>query len=308
MKMSFEIWPNMPWGRMDICGPAWNSWGDKPLDWCIRQIASYGYAGFDVIYSKLEEIHPEDHEKEVVKIKKAMKETGLAFSSIGCHTTFISYRWFDRERGIARFKKAIDWAEELNCDDVTTLVGDGYYDPPLYNLITREDAWEQVISATKEVCQYALGKGVKVSIELLQGTIINTIEAMQRLFKEVDMPNLYCCIDTGTWYTTVKPKIAIPKAVKMLGADRIRMIHVKDEVGFPNIVQSQHVWFGGGYVDFKEMSDALKAVGYSGYCTVEWEAWQAGGLFGVGEPSAIGLTDFDRVAKEARSYLLDQGW
>ena len=308
MKMSFELWPNMPWGRLDICGPAWNSWGDKPLDWCIRQIASYGYNGFDVIYPKLEEIHPEDHEKEVEKIKKAMKETGLAFSSIGCHTTFVSYRWFDRERGIARFKKAIDWAEELHCDDVTTLIGDGYYDPPLYNLITREDAWEQVISATKEVCQYALGKGVKVSIELIQGTIINEVEAMQRLFKEVDMPNLYCCIDTGTWYTTVKPKIAIPEAVKMLGGDRIRMVHVKDEVGFPNIIQSQHVWFGGGYVNFKEMSDALKEVGYSGYCTVEWEAWQAGGLFGVGEPSAIALTDFDRVAKEARSYLLDQGW
>jgi sugar phosphate isomerase/epimerase len=308
MKMSFEIWPNMPWGRLDNCGPAWNSWGDKPLDWCIRQIAQYGYDGFDVVYPKLEEIHPEDHDSEAAKIKAAMKETGLVFSSIGCHTTFVSYRWFDRERGIARFKKAIDWAAELNCDDVTTLIGDGYYDPPLYNLITREDAWNQVISATKEVCEYALDKKVKVSIELIQGTIINSVEAMLRLFKEVDMPNLYCCIDTGTWYTTVKPKIAIPEAVRMIGKDRIRMVHVKDEVGFPNIIQSQHVWFGGGYVNFREMSDALKDVGYDGYCTVEWEAWQAGGLFGVGEPSCIGLTDFDRVAKEARSYLLEEGW
>lgn len=308
MKMSFEIWPNMPWGRLDNCGPAWNSWGDKPLDWCIRRIASYGYDGFDVVYPKLEEIRPENHDEEVAKIKKAMEETGLVFSSIGCHTTFVSYRWFDRERGIARFKKAIDWAQELNCDDVTTLVGDGYYDPPLYNLITREDAWEQVISATKEVCEYALDKGVKVSIELIQGTIINSVEAMERLFKEVNMPNLYCCIDTGTWYTTVKPKMAIPEAVKRIGGDRIRMIHVKDEVGFPNIIQSQHVWFGGGYVDFREMAEALKSVGYDGYCTVEWEAWQAGGLFGVGEPSCIGLTDFDRVAKEARPFLLDQGW
>lgn len=308
MKMSFEIWPNMPWGRLDNCGPAWNSWGDKPLDWCIRQIASYGYDGFDVVYPKLEEIHPENHDEEVAKIKKAMKETGLVFSSIGCHTTFVSYRWFDRERGIARFKKAIDWAEELNCDDVTTLIGDGYYDPPLYNLITRETAWEQVISATREVCEYALNKGVKVSIELIQGTIINSVEAMERLFKEVNMSNLYCCIDTGTWYTTVKPKISIPEAVKRIGGNRIRMVHVKDEVGFPNIIQSQHVWFGGGYVDFAEMAEALKASGYDGYCTVEWEAWQAGGLFGVGEPSCIGLTDFDRVAKEARSYLLEQGW
>lgn len=308
MKMSFEIWPNMPWGRLDNCGPAWNSWGDKPLDWCIRQIASYGYQGFDVVFPKLEEIRPEHHEQEAAKIKKAMEETGLVFSSIGCHTTFVSYRWFDRERGIARFKKAIDWAEELHCDDVTTLIGDGYYDPPLYNLITREDAWEQVVTATKEVCEYALPKGVKVSIELIQGTIINSVEAMCRLFDEVNMPNLYCCIDTGTWYTTVKPKMDIPEAVRRIGGERIRMVHVKDEVGFPNIIQSQHVWFGGGLVNFREIAQALNDVGYDGYCTVEWEAWQAGGLFGVGEPSCIGLTDFDRVAKEARTFLLDQGW
>ena len=29
----------------------------------------------------------------------------------------------------------------------------------------------------------------------------------------------------------------------------INCVHVKDEVGFPNIIQSQHVWFGGGLVD-----------------------------------------------------------
>ena len=296
-----------PGGRLDNCGPAWNSWGDKPLDWCIRRLAEYGYDGFDVIAGKLEEIHPEDHESEAEKIKCAMEETGLKFASIGCHTTLVSYRWFDVKRGIERFKNSIDWAAELGCEDVTTLVGDGYYDPPLYNLITREDAWSQVISSTKEICRYGQEKGVDVSIELIQGTLINSIDAMQRLFEEVDMPNLYCCIDTGTWYTTVKPKIAVPEAVKML-KDRIKMIHVKDEVGFPNIIQSQHVWFGAGLVNFKEIADALADVGYDYFATVEWEAWQAGGLFGVGEPSAIGLADFDRVAKEGRSFLLTQGW
>jgi len=306
-KMSFEIWPNMPWGRLDNCGPAWNSWGDKPIDECIRKLKGYGYDGFDLIFGKLEEIHPEDHDAEVARIRKAMQETGLGFASIGCHTTLVSYRWFDVERGVARFKKAIDWAAELNCKDVTTLVGDGYYDPPLYNLITRENAWEQVIASTKEICRYGLEKGVDVSIELIQGTLINTVEAMLRLFEEVNMPNLYCCIDTGTWYTTVKPKIDIPTAVKMLKG-RIKMVHVKDEVGFPNIIQSQHVWFGAGYVKFDEMAKALADVGYDYYATVEWEAWQAGGLFGVGEPSCIGLTDFDRVAKEGRSFLLTQGW
>ncbi|MCL2033675.1 MAG: sugar phosphate isomerase/epimerase [Oscillospiraceae bacterium] len=307
MKLSFEIWPNAAWGRCEIVGPAWNSWGDKPLDWCIRQVKKYGYDGFDVIFSKLEEIRPENREAQVKAIRAAMQETGLAFSSIGVHTTMMSYRWFDVEKGIQRLKNAVDWAVETDCDCVVTLVGDGYYDPPQYNVMSRKEAWRQTIASTKEVAQYAKDRGINFSIELLQGSLINTVEDMLKLFEIVDMPNLYCCIDVGTWYSSVKPKIAIPEAVSKL-KDRIKVIHVKDEVGFPNLMSMQHVWFGAGLVNFREMADALKAVGYNDYCAVEWEGWQAGGLFGLGEPSAVGLADFDRVAEEAIEYLREQGW
>jgi L-ribulose-5-phosphate 3-epimerase len=307
LKMSFEIWPNMPWGRLEICGPAWNSWGDKPLEWCIRRIAKYGYEGFDVIFAKIMELRPHEYDEAVRKVRQAMSETGLAFSSIGCHTTFVSPRYFDRENGIAKFKRAIDSAADMGAETVVTLVGDGYYDPPLYNLMTRKEAWNQVVTATREVADYAAAKGIDVSIELIQGTIINSVEAMLKLFELVDRPNVYCCVDVGTFYTTVKPRMPIPEAIRKLG-DRIKVTHVKDEVGFPNIMQSQHVWFGGGYADFGEMARALKEVGYKHYNSVEWEAWQAGGLYGVGEPSGIGLADFDRVAEESLEYLEEFGW
>lgn len=307
LKLSFEIWPNMPWGRLDNCGPAWNSWGDKPLDWCIDKIGEYGYEGFDVVYPKIQEIRPSDYEDQVKKIKKTASKYNLAFSSIACHTTFVSPRYFDRENGINKFKKAIDDAQKMGAETVVTLVGDGYYDPPLYNLITRKDAWEQVVSATREVADYAKQYNIDVSIELLQGTIINDVESMLKLIEIVDRPNVYCCVDVGTFYTTVKPKMSVKEAIQKLG-DRIKVVHVKDEVGFPNIIQSQHVWFGGGYVNFVEMSEALKSVNYKDYNSVEWEAWQAGGLFGVGEPSGIGLADFDRVAVEAKEFLEEKGW
>lgn len=307
LKLSFEIWPNMPWGRLEICGPAWNSWGDKPLDWCVERIADYGYEGFDVVFPKIMELRPHEYQEQVQKVRKAMEKHGIAFASIGAHTTFVSPRYFDRENGIAKFKRAIDAAADMGAETVVTLVGDGYYDPPLYNLMTRKEAWNQVVSATQEVADYARERGIDVSIELIQGTIINSIEAVIKLFELVDRPNVYCCVDVGTFYTTVKPRMSIKEAIKKLG-DRIKVVHVKDEVGFPNIMQSQHVWFGGGFVDFREMADSLKSVDYKHYCAVEWEAWQAGGVFGVGEPSGIGLADFDRVAVEAKEFLEENGW
>ncbi|MFZ4451349.1 sugar phosphate isomerase/epimerase family protein [Salibacterium aidingense] len=307
LKLSFEIWPNMPWGRLDMAGPAWNSWGDKPLEWCVERIADFGYEGFDVIYPKILEWRPHEYTEGVRKVKAAAEKREMVFASIGCHTTFVTPRHFDREAGIQKFKSAIDAAADMGCESVVTLVGDGYYDPPLYALMTRKEAWKQVVTAVRETADYAMSKGVDISIELLQGTIINNIESTLKLLEEVDRTNVYICVDTGTFYTSVKPKMPIKEAVQKLG-DRIKVVHVKDEVGFPNLTQSQHVWFGGGFVDFQEMAEALKAVNYQGYSAVEWEAWQAGGLHGVGEPSGISLSDFDRVAEESKEYLEEFGW
>lgn len=307
LRLSMEIWPNMPWGRLELCGPAWNSWGNTPLHELIHKIKGYGYEGFDVVYPKIQGIPEDEYQSEVQLVRKAMQETGIEFASIGCHTTLVSPREFDRRNGIAKFKAAIDAAADMDCKQVTTLVGDGFYDPPLYILMPHREAWRQVVEATKELCDYAQSKKINVCIELIQGTVINSIDALCRLFDDVDRPNLYCCVDVGTFYTTVKPKMAIPAAIEKI-ADRIRTVHVKDEVGFPNIMQSQHVWYGAGFVDFKEMAQALKDAGFSGCAAVEWEGFQNGGLYGVGDPSGMQFCDFDRVAQEAREFLLENGW
>jgi L-ribulose-5-phosphate 3-epimerase len=52
----------------------------------------------------------------------------------------------------------------------------------------------------------------------------------------------------------------------------------------------------------------LEGIGFSGYCSVEWEGWQAGGTIGVGEPAGLGLADFDRVAVEAKEFLEEFGY
>ena len=74
MKLTFEVWPNMPWGRLEAAGPAWNSWGDKPLVWCAERIAESGYDGIDVIYPKILE---EDYPRFVEEFPARLRELGL---------------------------------------------------------------------------------------------------------------------------------------------------------------------------------------------------------------------------------------
>jgi len=304
MKLTFEVWPNMPWGRLEAAGPAWNSWGDKPLGWCAERVSECGYDGIDVIFPK---ILQEDYPSLVEEFPAKLRELGLEFGYIGAHSTFVSPRHFDREAGIAGFKKAIDAAADLGAKSVCTLLGDGYYDPPLNILLSRKDAWAQAVGAVGDVADHAAEKGVNVSVELLQGSIVNRVPLLLRLLEEVGRDNVRATVDTGTFYTTVKPFVGVKEAIREIG-DLIDIVHVKDEIGLPSIAQTNHTWMGGGLVDFGEVREALDEIGFGGYCSVEWEGWQVGGSIGVGEPAGLGLADFDRAAVEAKEFLEEFGY
>jgi L-ribulose-5-phosphate 3-epimerase len=307
MKISLEVWPNMPWGRLEAAGPAWNSWGDKPAAWCVERTAGYGYDGVDFIFAKLLEAPKDEYDQQLKDVKAAAERSGIDIGYLGHHTTFVSPREFDRERGIASFKKALDAAAVLGAGSVCTLIGDGYYDPPLNVLLSRKTAWAQCREAITEVTAHAATLGLNVSIELLQGTILNRVELIEKMFDEVGASNLRMTMDTGAFYVAVKPFMNVKEAVRRL-APYIDIVQIKDEVGLPTIVHCNHIWFGGGLVDFRETYESLAEIGFDGYVSVEWEGWQVGGPIGVGEPAGVGLANFDRVAEESLEYLADFGF
>ena len=307
MKISFEVWPNMPWGRLEASGPAWNSWGDETSAWTVDKVAGYGYDGVDFLLGHLMNGPGDEYDQRLVETRAAADAAGIEIGYVANHTTFVSPREYDRERGIASFKKALDAAKVLGAKSVCTLLGDGYYDPPLNVLLSRKEAWRQAKEAITEVAQYASTLDLNVSIELLQGTILNKVEMVERMFDEIGASNLRMTMDTGAFYVAVKPFMSVPTAVKRL-APYIDIVQIKDEVGLPTIVGCNHIWFGGGLVDFRETFEVLAEIDFDGYVSVEWEGWQVGGHIGVGEPAGVGLANFDRVAEESLDFLREYGF
>lgn len=307
MKISFEVWPNMPWGRLEAAGPAWNSWGDKPSAWAANKVAEYGYDAVDFLLGHLMNGPSEEYDRGLQETRAAAESAGIEIGYVANHTTFVSPREYDRQRGIESFKKALDAAKALGARSACTLLGDGYYDPPLNILISRKEAWRQAKEAITEVAAYAATLDLNVSIELLQGTILNKVELVERMFDEIGASNLRMTMDTGAFYVAVKPFMNVKDAIKRL-APYIDIVQIKDEVGLPTIANTNHIWFGGGLVDFRETFDALAEIDFDGYVSVEWEGWQVGGQIGVGEPAGIGLANFDRVAEESLEFLREYGF
>ena len=71
MKISFEVWPNMPWGRLEAAGPAWNSWGDLPSAETATKVGEYGYDAVDFMLGHLMNGPKAEYEQRLIDTKAA---------------------------------------------------------------------------------------------------------------------------------------------------------------------------------------------------------------------------------------------
>ncbi len=298
MKLSLGIWPDYPYAA-ERAGVVTNTWGNKPVEWCVEKAAEYGYEAVDFIDKKFFDLSPDQYEKTLDALPDFIVSKGMIISSVGAHHLALVSRNYERRTNIDIVKKSIDLTARIKAKTVVCYI-DGYYNPPTYILMSRSEAKKIFVEMIKECAEYAGEKGLTLSIEPHQETLINLPDITLELIEKIGLPNIRITIDFGGLYLGIKPHMPIIDAIKQMG-HLINHIHAKDIAG--TIGRWNMCWFGGGIVNFKEVSEALEAINYKGYIGVEWEGWFKGGLEGAGDLSQSGLNDFDRVAVEAKEFL-----
>jgi len=304
VKLSFEIWPNEPYGERPVVGPVSNTWGDKPAEWCVDRLAEYGYKGVDFIFDKFLALEDDEYERAQSELGPYVRSKGMEINSVASHNLSITNRRWERQGGLVMFKKAVDFAAAVGAGTVVSFIRGGYYggssDHPTYVVLPWKDAWRNCVEVVSEAARYAADRGVNISVELHQESLIDLPEHAIDLLSDVNMDNVFTCVDFGAMYIAVRSRVPIVEAFLQLG-DTLNVVHVKDITG--SVGHWNMTWYGGGMVDWREFHDGLKAINYQGYLTVEWEGWFRGGAGGRGDPGGVGLTDFDRVAVETKEFL-----
>lgn len=300
MRLSFEIWPDNPYREMGIVGVCQNSWGTKPIEWCVDRVAEYGYDGIDFFFDRFLDLEPAEYDRLGATLGGYVQSKGLEVASMGAHHLAIVPRPWDRAARMAMMKKAIDLAAKVQARTVVAYIS-GYYNPPTYKLMTRKEATKVLVDSIRECAEYCGERGLTFSIEPHQETLINTPEVTLDVIDQVGLDNVRVTIDFGGMEVGMRPHMPVPEAFKAFGG-LINHVHAKDITGV--IGRWNMCWFGGGMVDFKTYADALRQIDYDGYICVEWEGWFKGGLEGVGDMSEPGLADMDRAAIEAREFLM----
>lgn len=143
--------------------------------------------------------------------------------------------------------------------------------PQLGRDISHGEAWSLVRRAFERVLAVAEEAQIYLAVEAVWGMLARDYYTLQELFRLVHSPRLAVNMDPSHFALY---RNDIPWSVRQL-ADRIVHVHLKDAIGLDTRQPGDFIFplLGEGMVDWTGFFAALDDIGYTGYCSVEFESF-----------------------------------
>ena len=160
---------------------------------------------------------------------------------------------------LAEMKEISDFAKMLGCPVIALHLGFVTHD-------TKSAEYQQIVSVTKDLCDYAANNGQSLHLETGQ----ETAEGLVKFIGDTGSSNLFVNFDPANMilYGTGEPI----EALKMIG-NRVRSVHFKDAkwAAAPGKEWGEEMPLGDGEVGIETYMTTLKEIGYDGPLTIERE-------------------------------------
>jgi sugar phosphate isomerase/epimerase len=267
-----------------------NAYLKHPFNEAASRIAALGYQGLELL-ADVPHAWPAgllDVQKR--EIKKAMADTGLAFSNINAfmmnavadrrqpywHPSFIEPEPHYRQVRIDHTRRALSLCAELGAPHITTEPGG-----PIAPGQSRQQAIDLFVEVLKPLAEHAEKLGVLLLIEPEPELLLETTDQYLEVAERVNAPSIGLNFDVGHAYCVSED---LPRSIAKL-APHIRHYHLED---IASTRVHHHLVPGTGAIDFAEVVAAIRGTGYDGWLTVELYPF---------------LDDPDRAASDALTVL-----
>jgi len=252
-----------------------------PIDYVIKNLAKIGYDGIELGAASPVAYPPYVTKEDRKRICSLLKEYNIEISSVlvcpggGCGNNVASSIEAERKQAVKSYKDCVDLAYDLGgkvCNYVAGWVIWG---------VEQDQAWEWSRECLIEIAEYAEAKGIIIPIEPTptDSNLIETADDALKLMQETGMKNVKVMFDCI--HTFYRGDI-ITDYIEKMGSN-LAYVHLSDLNRMPP----------GTSTDFTLMVDALKAINYQGYLTMEI------GLGGLGREGV----DPNLYAKHAYDYM-----
>ncbi|WP_274652075.1 sugar phosphate isomerase/epimerase family protein [Paenibacillus humicola] len=227
-------------------------------------------------------------------------EAGIEVSGFNISANFIRPSEAEYEAEIERVIRSVDIAARLG---VRTMRHDVASRPKNECSIRQFEAdLERLARACRIVADYAAKYGITTTVEN-HGFFIQSSDRIQRLVDAVDRPNYKTTLDIGNFMCVDEDPVSAVKKNLAYAS----MIHLKDFYLRPAYRNPGEGWFetlsgnylrgaifGQGDIDVPEVIRQIKASGYDGYLSIEFE-----GMEECKAGSRIGMANAKRLWAEA---------
>ncbi len=214
----------------------------------------------------------------VQAVKTRAAERGVTLSNLAVGAVLSSPDPGAVAAEVERVKAYVDLAETLGITlmrhDVVAhgaVPGD---DTPAF-----EEALPRIVAASKEIAQYAAEHGVTTSLEN-HGFFVQSSDRVRRIVLAVDEPNFKTTLDVGNFVCVDEdPAAAVPANLPYAS-----IVHFKDFYIRPADADPGEGWFrsrggkylrgavvGNGDIDLRSVAASIKASGYDGFASIEFE-------------------------------------
>lgn len=159
-----------------------------------------------------------------------------------------------RNQAIARMKGLIDVAEQLG-----SMVNIGRVRGPIEDGEPYGSSERCFIDSLEMLALYAEPKGVQIALEPVNRyelNFINTLEEAQQIILKTGRPNIKMMPDT--FHMNIEERCI-----------EASLVAHKDLIAYIHFAESNRWAPGTGHLNFPNIINALKAIGYEGYVTVE---------------------------------------
>ncbi len=239
-------------------------------------LAMIADAGFEAVELSLDQLslpgsvwEQEGDEAHALKLKEAAERYGLRFNQASAPVEFdwmmrdtvtlysVVYPVMERAFAICRFLQ------------IPRMVVEPLTHPMALGLPSRRISW----NVTYYSCLAEMGRkyGVEVALKNLVRTF-ETAEELNGILDDVAPETVSACVDTGHCNLSAEKA---PAMIRGLGS-RVQSLHLNDNHGDFN----QHIFPGGGQMDWTGILDALAEIGYAGDLTLHISDRALGSLDG----------------------------
>lgn len=243
-----------------------------PAERVVAALAELGYGGVSWMRYHF---HPRTHSLgDLHALVDSTHDAGLAVTELVVQQDFVCLDEAARRERIDVACEYIEAAAAVGRPLLNVFTGPAVWDPRAPRIprdLSEGTAWEMVDEAYRRIVPVAETHGVTLIVEAVFGQVAHDYYSTLELVRRFPSPALGINLDPSHYHLY---RNDIPWAIRQWGA-RIRHVHMKDAVGSPGLPGQEFLFplLGEGAIDWLAFAEALDAVGYRGFLTVEFESF-----------------------------------